>query len=582
MRPIIIRNGCVYDPVNGLNGEITDIFIENGKIEEKKPKNAKIIDVEKRVVMPGGIDSHSHIAGPKINIGRLMCPEDSRKYAAKKGELTRAGTGSALPSTFITGYLYAKMGYTTVFEPAMPPLLARHTHDELNDTPIIDKGAFTILGNNWHVMKYLSEGELEKCAAYVAWVIRATGGYAIKLVNPGGDELWGWGRNVHTIYDEVDNFGITPAEIINGLATINELLGLPHSIHLHPNNLGIPGNYKTTLDTFKLFKRYKQDIGRQALYVAHAQFHSYGGSTWSDFESKADEISKYINSHKNIAIDVGFVPIENTVTLTADGPLEYHLNQITGMKWTNYDVEAETSGGITPFVYSPSSMVNAVQWATGLELALMAKDPSRVMISTDHPNGGPFTLYPLIIAWLMSEKFRESYIDGINNKVIDRSKISDLGREYSLVEIAMATRAGQAKALGLKSKGQLSVGSDADIAVYDIRHDSFDESKDWETIIKAFSRAYLTIKNGEVVVKKGKIVNVPYGKTYCVNTHIPQDLLCLVLDEVAVSFENYYTVRLDNYPVEDKYIRNKFSVVTNGKIGHIKQPEEGESIAISK
>ena len=29
------------------------------------------------------------------------------------------------------------------------------------------------------------------------------------------------------------------------------MLNLPHSIHLHTNNLGLPGNYTTTLETMK-------------------------------------------------------------------------------------------------------------------------------------------------------------------------------------------------------------------------------------------------------------------------------------------------------------------------------------------
>ena len=42
-------------------------------------------------------------------------------------------------STFETGCLYAKMGFTTVVEPAMSPGDALHTHLELADIPIIDK-----------------------------------------------------------------------------------------------------------------------------------------------------------------------------------------------------------------------------------------------------------------------------------------------------------------------------------------------------------------------------------------------------------------------------------------------------------
>ena len=50
-----------------------------------------------------------------------------------------------------------------------------------------------------------------------------TKGYAIKIVNPGGLESWGFGRNVHSIDDQVPNFGITPRDIMCGLAKVNKI-----------------------------------------------------------------------------------------------------------------------------------------------------------------------------------------------------------------------------------------------------------------------------------------------------------------------------------------------------------------------
>jgi formylmethanofuran dehydrogenase subunit A len=56
---IRIRNGRVYDPANGLEGEKMDIFVDGGKIvDEIKPD--EIIDATDKTVMAGGIDVHSH------------------------------------------------------------------------------------------------------------------------------------------------------------------------------------------------------------------------------------------------------------------------------------------------------------------------------------------------------------------------------------------------------------------------------------------------------------------------------------------------------------------------------------------
>jgi formylmethanofuran dehydrogenase subunit A len=127
MRSLIIKGGYVYDPVNGVNGEKKNIYICDGKIvEEIEEREAKVIDASGAVVMPGGVDIHSHISGSKINSGRMLRPEDHRKDVIKKTKVTRSGVGYSCPSTFITGYRYAQMGYTTVLEPAMPPISARH------------------------------------------------------------------------------------------------------------------------------------------------------------------------------------------------------------------------------------------------------------------------------------------------------------------------------------------------------------------------------------------------------------------------------------------------------------------------
>jgi len=149
---LLIKNGFVYDPANGINGDVKDIAVQNGKIVEasKLTTGAKVIDAKGKVVMAGGIDIHTHIAGPKVNVGRMYRPEDKlhdpgMEHASK---FIRGGGGFSAPSTFATAYRYARLGYTTANEAAMPPLLARHTHEEIRDTPILDQSAYTLLGNN--------------------------------------------------------------------------------------------------------------------------------------------------------------------------------------------------------------------------------------------------------------------------------------------------------------------------------------------------------------------------------------------------------------------------------------------------
>jgi formylmethanofuran dehydrogenase subunit A len=145
--------GTVHDPANGVDGEVKDVWIQDGKVVAPPADPAvrpdKTIDASGLVVMPGGVDMHSHIARPKVNLARTMRPEDKRKAGfVKRGPFTRSGTVGSVPSTFATGYLYAGMGYTTAFDAAIPPLGARHAHEEFHDTPTIDKGFFVLFGNN--------------------------------------------------------------------------------------------------------------------------------------------------------------------------------------------------------------------------------------------------------------------------------------------------------------------------------------------------------------------------------------------------------------------------------------------------
>lgn len=557
MSRLIIKNGIVYDPLNEISGEEKDIFIEDGRIVESFPEDGtKTVDASGKVVMPGGVDHHSHIAGSKVNSGRFMRPEEG-KYTYSKNDYPRSGSGYSVPSTFVTGYLYAKMGWTTVVDPAMPPLKARHTHEEFMDTPIIDKAAFPLFGNNSIVMEYLKEKDIEGCAAYVAWMLRATKGYAVKLVNPGGTASWGWGRNVSGLDDPTPYFDVTPGEIIRGLEEVNELLALPHSIHVHGNNLGSPGNYKTTLETIRRTKGVKPGDPKREniLHITHAQFNAYGGTNWRDFESKSRDIAEEVNKRDDVVIDIGAVTFDNTTTMTADGPWEHRLHHITGgLKWINGDVELECGSGVTPYVFSSKNPVNVVQWAIGLELSLLIDEPKKVLINTDHPNGGPFTKYPEIISWLVSEDAREEEMEKMNKNVERSSILPTIDKELDLGDIAWMTRAGNAKLLGLRDKGHLGPGAVADISIYDVDPRKDDISKDYEKVRRAFSDAYLCIKDGEIVVKNGRIQKAPMGRTHWVDVQVPEELEGEVEDEIERQFKKYYTVNMNNYPVQSEYL----------------------------
>jgi len=563
MSNLIIKNGLVYDPLNKLDGEKKDIFIKNGVIVDKVNSDAKVIDAAGMVVMPGGVDIHSHIAGAKVNTGRALRPEDKpSEYNEIKTKLRRSGTGFSVPSTWSTGYRYAKMGYTTVCEPAMPMLEARHTHEEFLDTPIIDKLALPIFGNNWYVLRFVRDNEIEKLAAYVNWILKATKGYAIKIVNPGGVENWAWGKNCDNVDTPVLHWDVTPRQIVESLAKANELLKLPHSIHVHCNNLGHPGNYKHSIETFKICEKIKPTGDRNSsFHVTHCQFNAYAGTNWGDMSSGAADIAEYANSHKHMTLDSGQVVFTKyaTTTMTGDGPWEFALHHLGGMsawgskpgiKWVNGQVEAESGSGVVPYFFSPKIGVNAVQWAIALELMLLVKDPWQISHTTDHPNGAPFTTYPIVFKWLMDSKSRKDMLENVvSKKASTATSLPDLDREYTLSDLCIVTRAGTAKTLGLKDRGHLGIGALGDVAVYNLDP----KTMDGKAIEKAFSSAAYTIKDGKIVVKDGEITATSMGTLLRaegeVKDHVHEDMM----EEVKAHWRDHYSINFNNYAVQDEY-----------------------------
>jgi formylmethanofuran dehydrogenase subunit A len=98
---------------------------------------------------------------------------------------THSGTMGSVPSTFATGYKYLGLGYTTAFDAAVPPLSARHAHEEFEDTPCIDKGFFVLMGNNHYAMRAIQNNDPNQLRNFMGWLLGAAKGYAPKLVNPG-------------------------------------------------------------------------------------------------------------------------------------------------------------------------------------------------------------------------------------------------------------------------------------------------------------------------------------------------------------------------------------------------------------
>ena len=526
-----ILGGRIYDPQNGKDGQVGDIWVKDGRLvapEDVDREAAQTVDATGLVVMPGGVDIHAHIVGGEVNAGRKLRPEDHRGHERARSGSLRAGAGGTVPSTYLTGYLYSELGYTTVMQASTAPLVARHTHEELEDVPNLDKGALIVMGNNHFVMQCIADKQPQKARDYVAWLLGASRGYAIKIVNPGGVENWKWGKNVAELDDEVIGYGVTPRQIVQTLASIADDLGLPHSVHIHGINLGRHTSARTTVEMIAALD------GHRA-HLCHLQFLSYGAGRGHVHKSEAAAVAAAVNASTGVTVDIGQVIFGNATTMTCDGPLQYGLHRTTGHKWINDDVEGETGGGIVPVTYKPGNPINGTMWLTGMELFLLIDDPWRVFLSTDHPNAGPFTSYPQVIRLLMDRDYRREMFESLHARARRGALLPELDREYSLGEIAVITRAGPARALGLEHKGHLGVGADGDIAVYE-------EGADKEAM---FTRPRYVYKGGELVARDGVVVADVTGRTFSVAPEYDTGIEA----ELREYFKKAYTVSFDNYSV---------------------------------
>ena len=525
MPELRLKGGTVYDPVHDIKGEKRDLWIDKGRIVDAPPSGTKAhrtIDVTGYVVMPGGVEMHCHIAGPKVNIGRRFFPEFDPRNPLGPIHSTRA-----------TGRLFAGIGYTTAFDAAIPPLMARHAHLELNDTPIIDKGCYLLFDNNHYVLDALRENRLNDLDNYLGWAMQAARGFAVKLVNPGGVENWKEvsRKTLRELDEPVKEFGVSPRTIVRELASAVDRLGLPHAAHIHANNLGIPGNVKTTRQTMESLDGHRG-------HFAHLQFHSYAGheSDPASFASAVPELVEYIKAHPNITFDVGHIHPGQALSMTGDAPFSQVLHRLTGGRWYAADGEQESSCGVLPIEYKPQKkLVHAVQWAIALEWYLLMDDPWRMAMTSDHPNGGAFTRYPEMIHLLMDKAARREAIAQMPVDLASRSVVADLDREYSLHEIAIITRAAPARMLGLKSKGHLGPGADGDVAVY-LPSDNRTEM---------FSRPKYVFKAGQLVAQEGEIKAEGFGRTF---TSQP-DFDAEAVGSIKQWFERSYSLQFANYGI---------------------------------
>ena len=139
----------------------------------------------------------------------------------------------------------------------------------------------------------------------------------------------------------------------------------------------------------------------------------------------------------------------------------------------------------------------------------------------------------------MDYDFRCSSLDKINKESFAISHLKDIKRTYSMYDIAIMTRSSPAKILGLKDRGSLKKGSIADISIYD----------PIKPIDSMFREAKYVFKNGEEIVRNGKVLKYKKTSTQCISLNYDNS----ILKELKKWVERYYTMKIDEFSVDEHF-----------------------------
>lgn len=527
-----LSGGRAYDPAQGWDGEIRDLFVRDAVMASDPGPGAKFdeeYDLAGHIVMAGAIDIHSHIAGGNVNTARVLLPEQHRSILARRLGHPHS---TAKWSSADTGYRYARMGFTTVVEPAVLPANALDAHLQMADIPLIDTAGLAILGSDDFLLRLLRDGASQgQIDDYVAWTLNATRCLGLKVINAGGANAFKSNVRQFGLDDIVPFYGVSSRRILQTLQQAVCDLRIPHPIHVHCNNLGVPGNVETAVATMEAAQGLP-------MHLAHIQFYGYGQEGERGFSSAAARLLEAFRRHPNITMDVGQVLFGQTVTISGDVIAQYSRHgDAKPNKWAVWEAECDGAGGVVPYRYRQASFVNTLQWAIGLEIFLLADDPARVFFTTDHPNGAPFTAYPELFRLLMDADYRAACMAQLNQDALALTLLPELKKEFSLSEIAVMTRTAAAKLLGLTDRGHLAEGALADIAVYALQADGRPN----------FDRAAWVLKNGRVIVRDGEVLTRCCGTAQVVkpayDRHIERPL--------KAHYARFLGLALENFAIQD-------------------------------
>jgi formylmethanofuran dehydrogenase subunit A len=452
--PILhLANTTVIDPTQA--DPPRDLYIQAGKLiatpDDQQP--TQTIDLTGHTILAGGIDMHTHLVTPAMAALRTLqdhiIPDDV--------SVQLIGSPSWLRDE------YLKLGITTAIDAAITPGDAPAARLGLREFEPLNTGFLLLLSHHADLLPLINAGQWVAATEIAVKLFNHAGAMGIKLVNPGSmHAMDGPALDVIDIDEAVHGMAVTPRQVLTFFLDLADKLNLAHPIHIHLPQLGTPDSAWTTCQWLDAMQ------GRRA-HIAHLQYHCYDYDDEWYLRSDAQRVLKHLDANPQVTADVGLTTFGPAYAMTADLALHDRLVELFGEDAgpaLRFQWEGRTAFGLQPLARDPQDLGYAMQWATGLELILLADNLEQLSLSIDYPNGGAIANYPQLIRCLMDKSFRDAILKQAHPAATQATTLKNITRELTFDEILQLTRISPAHALGLKNKGNLNVGSDADLVIF--------------------------------------------------------------------------------------------------------------------
>ena len=349
------------------------------------------------VVMAGGIDLHTHIGGGKVNLARLLMPEDHRRG---RDPWPRPPTRSSCrPAAAARRARWPPATATSRWATPRPssrrwwPATRATPTWRWATSPILDHGAYVMLGNDELFLQMLAERRGLRAHPRLrrpGWC-NATKAMGVKVVNPGGISAFKFNQRKL----DVDERARALAASRRGRwCTRWRARCTSWACRIRCTSTAATSAWPATST-----RRWRPSTRSTACpaHLTHVQFHAYGTEGPKKFSSAALRAGRGgERATRTSRIDVGQIMFGQTVTASGDTMRQHAQRRPRAARASG---SARTSSATPAAAWCRSATASRAtstrcSGRSGWSCSCWCDDPWRVVLTTDHPNGGPFTQLP--------------------------------------------------------------------------------------------------------------------------------------------------------------------------------------------